>query len=87
MIAQRIVMDGVAAGHGSALPVFEAKSSPLEEVVEIIELPEFNAQSSAQIDEGTANIPSAVIDELRSFISGIAAMYNENDFHSFEHGK
>ena len=63
------------------------KESMLDEVVEIIELPEFNANVQADIHEDSVCLPSDVIDELRVFVAGIAAMYNENDFHSFDHGK
>ena len=58
----------------------------MEEVVEIIELPEYNAKAQAQVDVEGIRILSAVVDELRTYISAIAAMYNDNHFHSFEHG-
>jgi hypothetical protein len=55
----------------------------LDEVVEIIELPRFNA-----VDEGdgvVVDLAVEVEDQLREYVRIIASMYNENPFHNFEH--
>lgn len=85
IVAQYTAIYGSNADRG--LSELATKGTPLDEVVEIIELPEFNANVHAQIDEHNVNLPDIVIDELRAFVAGIAAMYNQNAFHSFEHGK
>ena len=85
IVAQHTAIYGSDADR--ELSELATKGNPLDEVVEIIELPEFNANVHAQIDEDNVNLPDIAIDELRAFVSGIAAMYNQNAFHSFEHGK
>jgi len=57
---------------------------PLEEVKEIIALPEFKA-GSTQMDPTAVKIPTQVKEELHLLVSEIASLYNENPFHSFEH--
>jgi len=66
----------------------EAGKNPLDEVVEIITLPRYSAQSRATADELEREnymLPKFVIDELRSYVSTLAGMYLENPFHNFEH--
>jgi len=61
-----------------------------DEVVEIIQLPEFNPNApllhGASID-GTkkALLSDEVMSQLRCYITKIALMYNDNAFHNFEH--
>ncbi|KAL3944053.1 MAG: hypothetical protein SGBAC_001881 [Bacillariaceae sp.] len=66
----------------------EAGKNPLDEVVEIITLPRYSAQSRATSDELEREnymLPKFVIDELRNYVSTLAGMYLENPFHNFEH--
>eukprot|EP00526_Cylindrotheca_closterium_P003678 CAMPEP_0113651902 /NCGR_PEP_ID=MMETSP0017_2-20120614/27686_1 /TAXON_ID=2856 /ORGANISM="Cylindrotheca closterium" /LENGTH=1286 /DNA_ID=CAMNT_0000564645 /DNA_START=247 /DNA_END=4110 /DNA_ORIENTATION=- /assembly_acc=CAM_ASM_000147 len=66
----------------------EAGKNPLDEVIEIITLPRYSAQSRATSDELEREnymLPKFVIDELRSYVSTLAGMYLENPFHNFEH--
>lgn len=59
----------------------------LSEVTEIICLPE-NKISGVEISDKTKEIllPEKVLEELRNFVSSIAALYHhENPFHNFEH--
>ena len=68
----------------------EAGKNPLDEVVEIITLPRYSAQSRATSDELEREnymLPKFVIDELRSYVSTLAGMYLENPFHNFEHAR
>ena len=59
---------------------------PLEEVREIIELPEFDGKAAKnQLDPSSVEIPKKVEEELRQLVSGIAAMYRSNPFHNFDH--
>jgi len=56
-------------------PKFEAKGNPLDEVVEIIALPEFDSKSELyHYNDDNIQIPYKTVEELRAFVSGIAAM-------------
>ena len=59
-------------------------TNPFDEVKEIISLPEFK-EARKQRDPDDVKIPDAVVSQLRDFVSNIAALYNENPFHNFEH--
>ena len=55
---------------------FEGTGTPLDDVVEIVSLPEFDANAHTQsLNEDEVNVSEAAIDQLRSFVSNIAAMY------------
>lgn len=52
---------------------------PLEEVREIIELPEFDATAAKnKVDPESVEIPKNVVQELHGLVSGIASMYRNN---------
>jgi hypothetical protein len=58
----------------------------LDEVEEIVTLPNFDAAASKnQIDPGTVQIPPQVAEQLREYVKSIAAQYRDNPFHNFEH--
>lgn len=57
---------------------------PLDEVKEVIALPEFNGRS-VPVDPTTVKIPIRVTEELHLMVSRIAALYNDNAFHNFDH--
>lgn len=59
----------------------------LEEVKEIIHLPDHNTYQSLPNDENDASdvLDPAVRPELEHYISTISSMYRDNPFHSFEH--
>lgn len=59
---------------------------PLNEVQEVISLPEFDARAVAkQKDTATINLPEHVLQQLKYFVTTIAQMYNDNPFHNFNH--
>jgi class 3 adenylate cyclase len=60
--------------------------SVLDEVKEIIELPEFDAVAASN-QKGLASIEleSTVTAQVHEYVSCIASMYNPNPFHNFEH--
>lgn len=63
-----------------------ATDMPLDEVKEIIALPEFERQNAGcGRDPDTVIIPRNVCMELTHLVSSIAGMYNDNPFHSFDH--
>ncbi|KAL3937663.1 MAG: hypothetical protein SGBAC_007279 [Bacillariaceae sp.] len=66
-----------------SVPVNENGKTALDEVVEIIELPRFNARADA--NSVTVELNAEVQNQLREYVRTIATMYNENPFHNFEH--
>ena len=62
------------------------KGMPLDEVKEIITLPEFDSKAAKrQQDPETVKVPAAVASQLRDYIAWIAKMYRPNSFHGFDH--
>jgi 3'5'-cyclic nucleotide phosphodiesterase len=58
----------------------------LDEVREIVELPEFDAKAfHKQEDPETIELGAEVKKQLQQYVLSIASMYNENSFHNFEH--
>lgn len=60
-------------------------TSVVEEVKEVIHLPQkaVGALNEAMVDSIT--LPPEVVEQLYAFVTSIAALYNANPFHSFEH--
>ena len=59
-----------------------AGKTPLDEVVEIIDLP--SQERSYPVDPSDIALPQQVETELRDYVHTIASLYNRNHFHSFE---
>jgi hypothetical protein len=58
----------------------------LDEVCEIITLPNFDAKTAAQeIDPKLIDLGDKLSSQLRDFVSVIASLYHDNPFHCFEH--
>ena len=58
----------------------------LDEVKEIITLPEFDHKAHLQEqDPDTIKLPKAAVEQLRDYVTCIASMYRDNPFHNFEH--
>jgi len=59
---------------------------PLEEVQEIILLPEFDADAvSRQKAPESVDLGRDVVEQVRQYVTFIAGMYRKNAFHNFEH--
>jgi hypothetical protein len=66
--------------------VIRKRETVLEEVCEIITLPEFNPHVSVlEQDHREIKIPRKVLSQIRSLVKSIASMYCANSFHNFEH--
>ena len=68
----------------------QGEHNPLDEVEEIITLPKYTALSRAYTDEferDNFHLSASVKEELRVYVSCLAAMYQENPFHNFEHAR
>jgi hypothetical protein len=58
----------------------------IDEVVEVIDLPDFAASSpSKRSNRMTKNLPSVVRSQLKEFVACIASTYRDVPFHNFEH--
>jgi hypothetical protein len=61
------------------------RSMPLDEVQEIIVLPNFEASSAQNGDVESIVLEATVIEQVRDYVSNVASMYRANPFHNFEH--
>ena len=79
-----LLRPGRAAGGTSAK--LEITTTPLEEVKEIIHLPEFDRKASKRnrIEPDSVEIPAKVVEQLHLLVSEIATRYRRNAFHNFE---
>lgn len=90
--ARREVLPKVKERKSNTSKITHAKSnefSPdttvLDEVKEIIELPEFDVATTKQEMQDNVVLPDSVKHELQLLISCIAETYRNNPFHNFEH--
>jgi len=59
---------------------------PLDEFKEIIHLPQFDKKAARrQLENVDVEVPAPVLEQLRTYISEIADLYNANPFHNFAH--
>ena len=59
---------------------------PLNEVVEVISMPKFDARTQRnQLDPNAVELSLDVVTQLREYVEAIAAQYRQNPFHNFEH--
>jgi class 3 adenylate cyclase len=59
---------------------------PIDEVHEIITLPEFDKTLNHQsVDAAEITISPSVIQELKDYVTWVASMYKNNPFHNFDH--
>jgi hypothetical protein len=64
----------------------EDSKKVIEEVQEIINLPNFDERTlKGKKDPYSIELPEAVFDQLKSYVTNIAATYRDNPFHNFEH--
>ncbi|CAB9499000.1 Receptor-type guanylate cyclase gcy [Seminavis robusta] len=85
ILARRAMSFTAGLSSGSTVD-FNKAEMPLEEVKEIIELPEFDRRAARrQRDNQDVVIADEVIAELREYISVIASLYNQYPFHNFAH--
>ena len=86
--ARRAKEDHVKDAHGvSRLEETIGYEAPLlDEVDEFIALPEFDKNAASIIeDSDSIELDPEVTSQIRKFITVIATMYHENNFHNFEH--
>jgi len=94
-LLKQIVATRNVLGKSSAFSRRSVKSisstpngSVIDEVCEIIELPDFNAEAYLhQGDPDEVQLEEIVDRQLRDYIIAIAAHYNDNAFHCFDHAR
>ncbi len=57
----------------------------LDEVKEVIRLPEYDSKIAAMDEDVSIALPAEVHSQLREYVTAIALMYPENPFHNFQH--
>jgi hypothetical protein len=57
----------------------------LDEVVDIITLPKFDAKLADKEDTCKVELSEIVFEQLHSFVMALASLYLDNPFHNFEH--
>eukprot|EP00977_Amphora_coffeiformis_P019106 scaffold6899_cov183-Amphora_coffeaeformis.AAC.39 len=87
IVAARATKKGKIMKSLDSLPSHRSKSrTPLDEVVDVIKMPEFDAKSaSREAEVFSVKIPENVSRLIREYVSIIAAAYRKNPFHNFEH--
>jgi len=64
----------------------ESGNTVIDEVKEIVNLPGYSAKAAAnQEDPEFVVLPNEVSEQLYEYVTNIAALYNGNPFHNFEH--
>ena len=63
----------------------QSGSLVIDEVQEIIHLPDFDHGHAGELNVDSIVIRPEVVDQLFDYVSNIAAMYHDNYFHNFEH--
>lgn len=71
--------------NASILFSLQGNRTYLEEVAEVIQLPKSDGGDVEEIDVSEVCLTRAVEEEMRTLVKQIAAMYNNNPFHNFEH--
>lgn len=61
-------------------------SMPLDEVVEVIDMPEYNEEAALKMNlDFDVELPKEIRSELTEFVTMVAKSYRNNPFHNFEH--
>mgnify|MGYP005854584413 CR=1 FL=1 len=65
--------------------IIQPEGCAIDEVTEIIELPEFDSAFIKTKGDGNAELAPEILKQLHTFVTAIASMYRDNPFHNFEH--
>jgi len=85
VIKQIVAQRETSTFSSSRAPIWKGdRKNPLEEVVEVIELPHEN-KAKLCIDPLCVVIDPIVVELVHEYVSVLAGMYPDNPFHNFEH--
>ena len=80
-----------ASMNGSAHGIMDESNengTVIDEVSQIITLPKLDLKlAKAQEEADSIELEDEIVGQLNEYVSNIAAMYRENPFHNFEHGR
>eukprot|EP00934_Nitzschia_sp_Nitz4_P003646 Nitzschia sp. Nitz4//scaffold54_size114964//109605//112248//NITZ4_003875-RA/size114964-augustus-gene-0.26-mRNA-1//-1//CDS//3329554423//3636//frame0 len=84
-LLKKVVAKREASGKGGwdDDPEIEVKPTVAEEVVDVIELPPFDKNASANPKE--VDVPEMVVQQLKEYVSDIAQAYRPNPYHCLQH--
>lgn len=92
LLKQIVARRHAASGEGFRLSQslhaasIETSNCPLDEVKEVIVLPEFDFRAaSKQVSPDKICLDNRVMEQLRSYVTTISHLYYHNPFHNFEH--
>jgi class 3 adenylate cyclase len=86
IVASRMVSNSNSTNNEITLIMKTNGKSPIDEVQEIITLPEFDTTVNQEnIDAGDMVISQVVLDQLKAYVTWVASMYKDNPFHNFDH--
>lgn len=75
-------METFRTGDAVAEESYLSRTSPLNEVTEVVALPEFDVSKCGHVDEDV-QIPLEIRQQLAKLVDKIAGLYNNNPFHNF----
>ena len=79
------IASAVVTNFSKSMP-FSQHSDYLKEVKEIITFPEFDGKvENMKVNVDDVKLPFPVHEQLRTYVSCIAGMYQDNHFHNFDH--
>jgi len=86
IVARRMVQNGPVKGREDYHAESTEQVGVIEEVKEIIVLPEFDTKAARrEIDANKIVLGKDVVHEIRDYVTTIALLYRDNPFHNFEH--
>jgi len=87
MIAKRQSQGKPVRSKTGLFAHLDHKSTPIDDVVEMIHLPAFDKKSveGRKKSSKVVEVSEEALKELRDYVAGVAATYHPNAFHNFEH--
>lgn len=86
IVARREISETSVVRKDGDVAAVSTRGTPLEEVKEIISLPEFDTTvTGKQKSPVEVTLSATAVAQLRDYVTCIANMYRRNPFHNFEH--
>lgn len=85
ILASRGTVAAAAATTKKAPQWISAGTTPMDEVVEVIQLPEKKSAGNNGVDPNSIEIDPKMVQLIHDYVSSLAKMYPANPFHCFEH--
>jgi uncharacterized membrane protein YeaQ/YmgE (transglycosylase-associated protein family) len=85
VVARRVAKGESRSGTNSYILEGRLGATVLDEVLEVITLPKFDAKAFTDVNLDSIDLGPAVEDAVRNYVTTVALLYRENPFHNFEH--